>query len=278
MFSRKTATALLLIVLFVLFAVVLALFGGETPASHPLGSVVITAVAPFIHAATWLSSLSVNAWEHYFFLVDTSFQNARLEKELGQARQALHQNREADLENRRLRRLLGFPAQTPHVAVVAKVVGEDPTRWFKSIVIDRGKADGIKPGDPVVTPEGIVGRVAEVAWGYSLVLLVIDPNHAVDARISRTRARGVVVGAREAGCKMLYVLKKEDLVPGDTVITTGLDNSYPPGLVVGAVSSLDVQGEGMFKAVKVLPFVAFDKLEEVLVLTGVLPPPYRQAQ
>jgi rod shape-determining protein MreC len=151
---------------------------------------------------------------------------------------------------------------------VAKVVGEDPTRWFKSIIIDRGSADGIKPGDPVVMPEGIVGRVAEVARGYSLVLLLIDPNHAVDARISRTRARGVVVGGREAGCNMLYVLKKEDVAPGDTVITTGLDNSYPPGLVVGSVSSLSAQSEGMFKAVTVLPFVAFDKIEEVLVLTG----------
>lgn len=268
MFSKKTAAAIALLVLFVLFAVVLTLTGDREDAAHPVKGITLTLVAPFMDLASGTASFLSGLWEEYFAIAGAARENQQLKKDLDATREALAQCREAARENDRLRTLLGFSLAEPYPLLPARVVGEDPTRWFKSVVIDRGSKDGVRRGDPVVSPLGVVGRVTQVAPGYSLVLLIIDPNHAMDVRILRNRTRGVVVGGRTSGCRLKYVLKKEDVRIGDVVVTSGLDTAYPKGLVVGTVSEIANPGEGMFQEITVVPGAHFDKLEEVSVVVG----------
>jgi rod shape-determining protein MreC len=112
----------------------------------------------------------------------------------------------------------------------------------------------------------------EAAGTYSKVLLIIDQNNAVDALVQRSRARGLVTGAAAGQCIFKYVLLKNDVKIGDTLISSGLDGVFPKGLRVGLVSNVIRSNAGIFQEVRVTPFVDFEKLEEVLV---VLNPPER---
>jgi rod shape-determining protein MreC len=102
------------------------------------------------------------------------------------------------LSNIRLRSLLNFQKTITNKVIAAEVIGKDPSPWFKTIMINKGKDDGVEKGAAVVIPQGIVGQVAEVSVHNSKVLLIIDHNSAVDALVQRTRARG------ERGCSWRY--------------------------------------------------------------------------
>ena len=150
----------------------------------------------------------------------------------------------------------------------AELIGRDPSPWFKTIIIDKGKADGIEKGFAVVVPEGIVGQIVHVSYHYSKVLLIIDSNSAVDALVQKTRARGVVKGEPTGLCFFDYVLRKHEINVGDTVVSSGLDGVYPKGLRIGHVSEVVRRKSDIFQEITVIPFVDFETLEEVLIITN----------
>ena len=270
MFSRKTATLVALLFFMVLFAVIVSI-SARSKANPPAAArAVLAVVSPCQEAAFRFTSFFVSIWDNYFFLVTASRENTRLSRKLDLALGEINRTRAAIYENKRLKAQLALKDDLAYTTVSAKVVGEGPGRWFLSLVIDCGKADGVLPGFPVVTPAGLVGRVIQASDHYSLVVPISDPNHSVDGRVLRTRARGVVTGAREAGCRFLYVTRKEVIRPGDTVVTTGLDRLFPPGLALGTVSQVSMMGEGMFQEITITPMVNFRKVEEVLVIFSAL--------
>jgi rod shape-determining protein MreC len=148
----------------------------------------------------------------------------------------------------------------------AEVIGKDPSPWFKTIIIDKGKDDGVGKGMAVVIPEGIAGQIMDVSSRYSKVLLIIDPNSAVDVMVQRTRARGIIKGGPAGRCHIKYVLRKQDVSVGDQIISSGLDGVFPKGLAVGHVSGVIKRNSGIFQEVTVTPHIDFEKLEEVLVV------------
>lgn len=273
MFTRKTATIFALIVLFAVFSVIVTVSERGRAGSRSAESVILAFIAPLSDGASRIFSAMAGAWNNYFALASAARENRELKAQLTEARKNLIEAQEALEENRRLRDLLSFAEKSDQSLIAARVVGEDPSAWYRSIVINRGKNEGISPGNAVVTPLGLVGRVLRASGGYSQVLLLIDPNHAVDVRFSRSRARGVLVGAREKGLRVKYVLKKEDVKRGDLLVTSGLDGIFPPNIAVGVVAEASRQGEGMFQDILVLPFVSFDRLEEVLVVQNRPEPP-----
>ena len=150
--------------------------------------------------------------------------------------------------------------------VAAEVIGKDPSAWFKTVIIDKGKADGLQKGLPVVLPRGIAGQVIEVSDHYSKVMLIIDRNSAVDALVQRSRARGIIKGASADKCRFEFVLRKNDVQLGDTVVASGFDGVYPKGLRIGQISDLSERNSDIFYEITVTPFVDYEKLEEVLVI------------
>ena len=173
------------------------------------------------------------------------------------------------LANDRLRNLLDFQKSITELVVAAEVIGKDPSPWFKTVIIDKGKADGLTKGLPVVMPQGIAGQVTEVANHYAKVMLILDRNSAVDSLVQRTRARGVVKGESTDQLRLAYVLRKKDVQVGDIVVSSGLDGIYPKGLRIGLVAEVIEHEADIFHEVFITPFVDFEKLEEVLVVLDV---------
>jgi rod shape-determining protein MreC len=243
------------------------------PAASGLGRAMIAFVAPFQELATRAVKTIQDGWWNYFFLVSVSQENQRLLKELGKSHQKIIQQSELELENLRLRELLGFKRSLPAPAIAAEIIGKDPSAWFKTVIIDKGSSDGLRRGLPAVSSSGVVGQIVEVSGRQSRLMLIIDRNSGADALVQRTRARGVVKGTSRDECYLDYVLHADDVRVGDLVVSSGFDGVYPKGLLIGTVTAVDFKGGDFFKDVQITPAVDFDKLEEVLIILESSPSP-----
>ena len=211
-------------------------------------------------------------WNHYFDLVQTAQENDRLKRQLNRALEKNTNYHEIELANDRLRKLLDFKQSVDLDVVSAEVIGKDPSPWFKSVIIDKGRVDGVDIGFPVVVPQGIVGQVTDASAYYAKVLLIIDQNSAVDGLVQRTRARGIIKGAPGGGCIFKYVLRKHEIDVPDTIVSSGLDGVFPKGLRIGQVAKVVKHNSGIFQEVTVTPFADFEKIEEVLVIVNTMGP------
>jgi rod shape-determining protein MreC len=265
MFSKKMVVTIGVIILIAVNAVVLSL-NARRYSTLGLGRIAVSFAAPFQELVTHTTRFSRDVWRDYFYLVGVARENHELRARLNQAAEKSNQWQETELANERLRSLLNFQKAITGQLVAAEVIGRDPSAWFKTLIIDKGRADGVIKGLPVVMPLGIAGQVIEVSNHYSKVMLIIDRNSAVDALVQRTRARGVVKGESADWCRLQYVLRKNDVRVGDTVVSSGLDGVFPKGLRIGRVADVQDQDAEIFHEIKVVPFVDFEKLEEVLVV------------
>jgi rod shape-determining protein MreC len=206
-------------------------------------------------------------------------ENEVLRQKLSDAENELQRARQALDENERLKRLLGFDKDVSYQRVPARVIARDPSVWFNSLVINRGTTSGIDLDMPVVTPEGIVGRVVGVGPVSAQVMLLTDERSAAGAvvgQLGSSNAIGSVRGFGKNGLlEMRYVSGLETVNVGDYVVTTGQDRIYPPGLNVGTVVEV-VQGSATTPhVIRVRPGARLDSLQEVAVLT--YRPPERAA-
>ncbi|MHB8790833.1 MAG: rod shape-determining protein MreC [Desulfobulbaceae bacterium] len=210
---------------------------------------------------------SINAFrKDYLQLFDSRDENKRLWKELQEYRDAANRNREALATNTRLRKLLEFKEGTELPTVAARIVGKDPSLWFRSVVIDRGTNDGVTKGMPVVTGDGVVGQVFAASPNFAKVLLAISPSSAIDVLLQKSRVRGILKGTGSLTCSLEYVLKTVDVQEGDQVVTAGYGGLFPTGMPVGVVSKVMKQRRGMFLEIEVTPTVDFLTLEDLLVI------------
>ncbi|WP_319404848.1 rod shape-determining protein MreC [uncultured Desulfosarcina sp.] len=267
MFSKRMILVAVVIVLVAVNVILLTITGKHSQAPSGLGRGVLVIVAPFQKQFSAFFHSVKDIWNQYFFLVSSAKENQSLKKALGQSLQQLNRYRETELANDRLRHLLGFEEEIPRPMIAAQVVGKDPSDWSKTIIVDKGTAGGVRQGAPVVIPEGIVGVVVEASGRYAKVLLLTDPNSAVDALVQHTRARGIVKGGGADYCLFDYVLRKHEISVGDIVVSSGLDGVFPKGLRVGRISEIVRQNAGIFQKVSVTPYVDFDILEEVFVIS-----------
>jgi rod shape-determining protein MreC len=247
--------------------ILLTIAGKNAHAPSGIGRGAMIVLAPFQKQLTRSVQAVKNIWNRYFFLASAARENQRLKKELGLHLQRLNDCAEAELANERLRKLLGFEPDVQQAMLAARVVGRDPSPWAKTIVIDKGTRNSVRQGAPVVVPEGVVGVVVEASARYAKVLLLIDPNSAVDAVVQSSRARGIVKGAGSGFCVFDYVLRKHQVRVGDNVISSGLDGVFPKGLRVGRISEVVRQNAGIFQNVSLTPYVDFEVLEEVFVIS-----------
>ena len=237
--------------------------------SFGLERVAISFISPFQELITRTIGFAKDIWQDYFALVSVARENRILRDQLNQAYENSNLWHETELANARLRNLLDFQKNITEQVVAAEVIGKDPSAWFKTVIIDKGKADGLTKGLPVVMPQGIAGQVIETANHYSKVMLIIDRNSAVDALVQRTRARGVIKGESTDQCRLDYVLRKRDVRIGDIIVSSGSDGVYPKGLRIGQVSEVIEHDGDIFHEVFITPFIDFEKLEEVLVILDV---------
>ena len=268
MLSRKLVLIIGFIVLIAVNIIGLSVTSRRST-SFGIERIAISAIAPFQELVTRTLRFTRDIWRQYFYLVTVAKENQILMHQMNQAVENKNQWRETEMANTRLRNLIDFQKNISERVIAAEVVGKDPSTWFKTVIIDKGEADGLSKGLPVVISQGIVGQVIEVSNHYSKVMLIIDSNSAVDSLVQRTRARGVIKGASTDQCRLDYVLRKNDVRIGDTIVSSGLDGVYPKGLRIGHVSRVIEHDADIFHEVIISPFVDFEKLEEVLVILEV---------
>ncbi len=210
-----------------------------------------------------------------FFLAIKELQSVRIEnrKLKEEKRQFLFERKEwqeALNENKRLKELLTYKHRIPYETIAARVISYDPSNWANTIIIDRGKEDGIYKRAPVVTyqdgKEGLVGKVIEVEKHCASVLLLHDQNSMIGAQILRSKDKGVIEGDNYRFCKLKFLPYDADVVKKDIVVTSGDGGIFPKGLFIGYVGHVGLKDSGLFRDVDILPFVKFSKLEEVLVI------------
>ena len=239
---------------------------GRRPTWNTSEQLLVEVTAPFQKIITHAIITTEKFWMNYFHLVNVRRENMRLKGEIDLLRMESNQYREQLTTHKRLQELLQFRQTINRPVVAAQVIGRDPTGWFKSIVIDKGKRAGLGVNMPVVNACGVVGRIVSASPNYAKVLLVIDQNSAVDCLIQRSRDRGMLKGWSSGICKLDYVGKSSDVQIEDIVVTSGLGDLFPKGLSVGQVANVSEAPGELFKQIEVSPAVDFSKLEEVLVI------------
>ena len=160
---------------------------------------------------------------------------------------------------------MDFTSSVPDTYVAAQVIARDPSPFFKSIIIDKGDADGVIKGFPVLVSEGIVGQIINVSANSSRVLLITDRNSAVDALVQNTRVRGMVKGNNLDKCTFVYALRKDEIKAGEMIVSSGLDQVFPKGLKIGRILDVKTTHSQLFQDITIETSVDFDKLEDVLV-------------
>lgn len=194
-------------------------------------------------------------------------ENQELKNQIAELRSQIILLAEAQLENEDLRRQLGFKSAVPNFQLIAaEVIGRDPSSYLHYLVIDRGSADGIRLGMPVLTDAGLVGRISRVSQSSSQVMLLTDSQSSVGAYIQRSRATGVVQGNLGPDLVMRYILQEETVVVGDIVLTSGLGGAFPKRLVIGQVVDVRQNDVDAHQEAVVTPAVDMSTLENVLVL------------
>lgn len=249
---------------FLLF--ILSFRSEDRSAWHPLERLAIQWAAPFQKLISRTIKVTRDVWFTYFDLVDAHRENVRLKSQIDALRIESSQYRELLATHERLQGLLQFKKTVNHPVLAAEVIGTDPTGWFKSIIIDKGEHAGVGVDMPVVNADGVVGRIVSVSADSAKVLLLIDPNSAVDCLVQRSRARCMVKGVPQGLCKLIYLAESSDAAVGDMLVTSGIGGVYPKGLPVGQVLRVKEAAGALFRDIDVLPTVDFSKLEEVLVV------------
>lgn len=206
-------------------------------------------------------------WTETIFSNRTQQENDRLKKELLKLKTENIRLRELASAHERFRNLLQLKRQLAGPSQVAEVVGGGPSPFLQIFYINKGRKDGLVRGMPVVHPDGVVGRLEKTSGHFSQVILLNDPSFAVDCLCQRSRVRGVLTGIPgEGNCQIKYVARNEDIKPGDIIITSGLDQLYPKGMILGRVLKVVSQVKGNFLFIEVVPECRLSRIEEVLIL------------
>jgi rod shape-determining protein MreC len=238
-----------------------------------------SAISPVQSATTGVGGAGLGFFRGLAEMRTARAENEVLRRRLADAENELREARQARDENERLKRLLDFTKDVSYQTIPARVVARDPSIWFNSLIINRGSTSGVDLDMPVVTPEGIVGRVVGVGPVSAQVMLITDERSAAGAivgQLGQSNAIGSVRGYGKNGLlEMRYVSGLESVNVGDYVVTTGQDRIYPPGLSVGNVVEVIPGSATTPHNIRVKPGARLDSIQEVVVLN--YRPPQRTA-
>ena len=229
-------------------------------------SIVVWFFSPIQNLLTSTTSYVSDAFDHYFFLVETSKENDRL---LLKVNLLSKKNNELIERNKLLERsdnLIEFLDKDERPFVIAKVIGYDATQWSKVIFINRGTNHKVQKNSSVMNNAGVIGHVIHSSPNSSKVLLITDGRSAVDSLFQETRESGITVGTGENICEMKFVPISAKINLGDKVISSGLGGVFPKGLVVGSVVDIFKQSQELFQDIMVEPSADLSNIEEVIVL------------
>jgi rod shape-determining protein MreC len=236
---------------------------------------ILRAVSPAQSAMSFVARGIASVAGRFVELAHARAENHELAKENARLRAEVAQLQRLADESGRYQRLLGLRDQTPAETIAARIISIDASPYFRVARVELDRGEGVvKRGMPVLTPDGVIGRIGHVAGETSDILLLVDPRSAIDVVIPRTGGRGILRGkSGENGyrCSIEYLTRGNAAQVGDKVVTSGLGGAFPRDLAVGKVTAVLPGAVGLFQEVEVTPDVDFARLSEVLVVAA--PPP-----
>jgi len=238
---------------------------------------ILAIVSPAQGAMSFVARAITGVAGRYVELTHARAENETLVRENRKLRAELSEMRRLAEDSSRYQRLLGLRDVTPAETVAARVVAIDASPYFRvaRVEIDRGEGT-VRRGMPVLTSEGVVGRVNRTTGKTSDVMLLVDPRSAIDVLVPRTGGRGILRGkSGENGyrCSIEYLARGEPAKEGDAVVTSGLGGAFPRNLAVGKVTKIIPGAVGLYQDVEVTPDVDFARLSDVLVVVAAPPAP-----
>jgi rod shape-determining protein MreC len=221
---------------------------------------------PLQRSVNWLITLPENAFNAIRELRNLRKEVERLQVENQSLHMELSNHKSLESELTRLKEVLKIKSRMSHKAQIARIIAHDPSTWTKSFVIDLGSDDGVLPDSPVISEQGIVGRVLETMPKNSRVLLLTDTDSSVSGIDQRSQVTGVVLGTGRGEFKYGYVNAGEDVQKDDVIVSSGLGGIFPKGYVIGSVVRKVQSDNGLNTEILVAPAVDFAALDYVFVL------------
>jgi len=248
--------------------IVLALGGYLTPLFR-------VTLNPLISIQGWVSTRFMALYDFLTVPKDVSSlreRNSELESQNSQLQTQLIQLQEELSQSQAINALVGFARLHPeNQYVAATVIGRDPSPFIKYIYINAGSDGGLHHGMPVVTQDGLVGRIDAVTAGGARVQLITDPGSAVNVKLQTSNVDAVLTGSLTGDITLEMLPRDADISVGEIVLTSGLGGSYPQNIFVGQVQSVQNQENELFKTATIQPLVNFADLNAVLVITNFQP-------
>jgi rod shape-determining protein MreC len=232
----------------------------------PWAGPILDATVPLQKAIALPIDFVRDAWGRYADLVGVADRNALLQERIHALEEENLQLREALVAGGRLARIAEMRADFEVPMLPAQLVGSDVSAFFRSVLVDRGRAQGVRSGMPVINEEGIVGLVTATSERAARVTLLLDRQTAIDCTVQRSRTRGIVRGRGAELVEFEFVARGGDVEVGDSVITSGLDGVYPKGLRVGLVTAVSEADAGLLRTATLAPAVDFGRLEQAFVI------------
>jgi len=265
-FSRTLQTTIIFLIVGGVMA--LALGGYFSSASNVVSGSLISLQA-------WFSSRFVAIQDFLTAprdIVSLRQRNTELEGEVADLQAQVIQLQQDVGETEILAALVDFSRANPeNTYKAAAVIGRDPSPFLHYVIINRGSNDGILRGMPVVTDQGLVGRVDAVIADAARVQLITDPASNVNVRLQNAQTEASLVGSVTGDLTLQLIPQDVAIQTGDLALTSGLGGGYPPDLIVGQVINTRTRDFDLFQQATIQPVVDFNRLEIVLVIVNFKP-------
>ena len=258
----------IIIALFVIGLIALALGGYLTPLSRLV-------LNPVVSAQTWLSvrfQALQNAIAAPQDLARLRQRNSEMETEVSRLQTEIIVLKQQISETRVLSALVDFARVQPENRyLAATVIGRDPSPFLEYVIINRGSDDGLRRGMPVVTQQGLIGRVAAVTADAARVQLITDPASTINVKLEPSGAQAVIRGEVSGEISLAMIPQSAPVEIGDLILTSGLGGNYPANILIGQVTGVRRRETDLFQSASVQPVVDFNQLEIVLIITNFRP-------
>lgn len=169
----------------------------------------------------------------------------------------------------RLEKLVGLQSTYDLTSTAARIIGSTGDAWTEAVIIDKGSNAGFEVGMPVCSSGGVIGQIIEVSATTSTVRLVSDEQSGISAMVQGSRAQGMLRGQADGTLRLEYVVADAEVSTGDIIITSGIGGSFPKGLPLGTVASIDRAANAVYYTIVVRAVSTAENNEEVLVITSI---------
>ncbi len=279
-FFNRGPAPLVRLAFFVSLAILLMVLDARFRYAESVRQVVALAAYPIQRVAMAPVDLLHGVADYFGSTAALREENATLRTKQLRAAQELLQLAALQEENNQLRRLLEAQERLPRKSVFAEILYAARDPFSRKVVIDKGSQNGILAGAPVIDDVGVIGQVTRVYLLMSEVTLLSDKDQAIPLQVLRNGLRAVGYGGAEGGLLDLrFMAANADIQNGDTLVTSGIDGTYPPGLPVATVARIERDSAYAFARITLAPTAGTERYRQVLVLSNdASPPPPPQAE